>query len=330
MSGLKKGAGSLALPVRLAGSVAVIALAPLLAAMPAMAQTAQTAQAAPQTETIEVTGTRIHNADAASANPITVVSSDDIAKTSATTLEEVLVKLPSVDFTGGVSSAATNGGNGFSAVGLRNLGAVRTLVLVDGQRMVQTDNQGLETFVDLGSIPAQLIDHIDVLRDGASSVYGADAIGGVINVVLKKHFSGVSLDTNFGITDKSDGMKYGVSSTMGSDFDRGNVVISASYDHQDPIAAADRAFSTNQFFGGGFPSDNAVSTRIPGASAVINGTKFYFGNNGQFINTSTLTPGVALTPAQQAVLAPGVFFDQRPEDGAAGLPLFDITQQQLI
>src|SRR5580658_5938732 len=107
MSGFKKGAGPLALPARLAGSVAVVALMPWLAAMPALAQTAQTAQAAPQTETIEVTGTRIHNADAASANPITVVSSDDIAKTSATTAEEILKKLPAVDVAGGVSSAQT-------------------------------------------------------------------------------------------------------------------------------------------------------------------------------------------------------------------------------
>ncbi len=324
MSEFKKGAGPLALPARLAGSVAVVALMPWLAVAPAMAQSAQTAQAAPQTETIEVTGTRIKNADAASANPITVVSSDDIAKTSATTVEEVLKKLPAVDFAGGVSSSQTNGGNGDSVVGLRNLGAQRTLVLIDGLRMVSTDNDTSVANVDLNNIPVQMIDHIDVLRDGASSIYGADAIGGVINIVLKKHFNGIEFDGNFGITDKNDGMTYGVSSTVGSDFDRGNIIINVSHDHVDPIFQRDREFSSNQQVDSDFAFP-AISSRVPGVDAkiVVNGnnTRFYFGNDGQFFATNNPPTNV------NSILPPGLLF----EPNVLGTePFFDITQQQLL
>ncbi len=314
---MKRGTSS-ALPARLAGSVAVVALVPWLATAPAMAQSAQTAQAAPQTETIEVTGTRIKNADAASANPITVVTSDDIAKTSATTVEEVLKKLPAVDFTGGTSSASTNGGNGDSVVGLRNLGAQRTLVLVDGLRMVATDNQGTTAEVDLNNIPVSMIDHIDVLRDGASSIYGADAIGGVINIILKKHFNGLEFDGDFGISSHDDGMHYGVSSTVGSDFDRGNVIINVSHDHTDPIFQRDREFSSDQHVGSDFAFP-AISGRTPGVSTIIDGQRFFFGNGGQFFQTAN-------PPANEAsILPPGAFF----KPGGI-VPEFDTTQQQLL
>ncbi|MEI9988244.1 MAG: TonB-dependent receptor plug domain-containing protein [Aliidongia sp.] len=129
--------------LRLASSVALIALIPVLAAVPSHAQTAdQSAQAAPQTETIQVTGTRIRNTDAQAANPITVVSSEDIAKEKATDVEDILKKLPSIDFSGGISGNSNNGGDGASEIGLRNLGPTRTLVLVNGYRFPNTDTEG--------------------------------------------------------------------------------------------------------------------------------------------------------------------------------------------
>jgi len=265
-----------------------------------------------------VTGTRIKNADAASANPITVVTSDDIAKTSATTAEDILKKLPSVDFAGGISSAQTNGGNGNSVVGLRNLGAQRTLVLINGLRMVATDNEISQANVDLQNIPVQMIDHIDVLRDGASSIYGADAIGGVINIVLKKHFNGLEFDGDFGITDKSDGMHYGVSSTLGSDFDRGNIIINVAHDHTDPIFQRDREFSSDQHPGTDF-ADPAVSSRIPGALATIGGQKLFFGVGGQFANINN--------PNVSSIFPPGIIVGV---PGQGNTPFFDTTQQQLL
>jgi iron complex outermembrane receptor protein len=325
MSQSLKGVGSLTLPIRLAGSVAIVALMPVLASVPAFAQATQTAQAAPQTETIEVTGSRIKNVDAASANPITVVSSEDIARSSSTTTEEVLRKLPAVDFTGGISSNSTNGGNGTAAIGLRNLGAVRTLILVNGQRMVPTDIGAAVSLVDLNNIPVQMIDHIDVLKDGASSIYGADAIGGVVNIVLKKHYAGVSVDLDFGITDKADGLKFGVSSTIGSDFDRGNVLLNVTHDHEDPVFQRDRQFSSDQHGDSdfGFP---AISSRIQGARATIvttpGGTKqpFLFGNNNQFFNENN-------PPANFRSIVPPLDISD-PRLGSQ--TFFDITQEQLL
>jgi hypothetical protein len=122
---------------RLRGSVAALVLLGLLPIVPAMAQDVpQVAQTSPQTETIEVTGSRIKNTDAQSANPITVVTSEEINKTEATTVEQFLRKLPDVDFTGGLNQNDNNGGYGASNLGLRNLGPQRTLILVNGQRFI--------------------------------------------------------------------------------------------------------------------------------------------------------------------------------------------------
>jgi len=194
---------------------------PVLASVPAFAQTAdQSAQGSPPTETIQVTGTRIRNTDAQAANPITVISSEDIAKEKATTVEDILKKLPSLDFSLGINANSNNGGDGASEIGLRNLGPTRTLVLVNGYRFVNTDTEGASTAVDLNSIPVQMIDHVEVLRDGAASIYGADAIGGVVNLITKQHYNGVEIHGSVGETSYADGLNYSV----GSMIDRKSVV----------------------------------------------------------------------------------------------------------
>jgi outer membrane receptor protein involved in Fe transport len=244
--------------------VAVLALLPVFAAVPALAQSA------PQTETIEVTGSRIKNTDAQSANPITVVSSEEINKTEAVTVEQFLRKLPDIDFTGGISQNDVNGGNGASQLGLRNLGPTRTLILVNGQRFVNTDAQGSATAVDLNNIPTSMIDRIEILRDGASSAYGADAIGGVINIITKQHFNGVEIGGGVGETSYGDGLRYNVYSTVGADVDRGNVLINASHDHQDMISTGDRSWASDQHNTAGFWSFSSVSGRVAGAQGVVN------------------------------------------------------------
>ncbi len=203
-------------PVRLATAVAALALMPLLAAPTARAQdqTAQvTTAAAPPAEpleTIQVTGSRINNADAASANPITVVGTEQIDRQQSTTVEDVLRKVPAVDFSGGATSGTANGGLGASEVSLRNLTPQRTLILVNGVRFPFTDNQASADAVDMNNIPVPMIDHIDILRDGASSIYGADAIAGVINVVTKQHFEGVEVGSSFGESSYGDAQRYEV------------------------------------------------------------------------------------------------------------------------
>ncbi len=124
-----------ALPGRMEATALFLILA--AAAQPARAQTAGPP---PQPETIEVTGSRIRTTDATSANPISIITAADIARTDATTVEQFLSKLPSVDFAGGVSAGSNYGGSGASSLGLRNLGAQRTLVLESGKRIPGTDS----------------------------------------------------------------------------------------------------------------------------------------------------------------------------------------------
>lgn len=330
---------------RLSGTVAVLALLPVFAAVPALAQSA------PQPETIEVTGSRIKNTDAASANPITVVSSEDIAKTDAVTVEQFLRKLPDVDFTGGISQNDNNGGYGASYLGLRNLGPQRTLILVNGQRFINTDAQGSSTAVDLNNIPTSMIDHIEILRDGASSAYGADAIGGVINIITKQHYSGVEVGGGVGETSYGDGLRYNVYSTVGADIDRGNILINVSHDHQDAINSADRAWATNQHaeaanspdgLGSGLDGNayNAISGRVAGAQGVINpagkgtvagaGTRYFWYSqnpstspiksaNAYMLGSSSdgiAFKGGQLPPGDLVVPGiPEVFFDFTPTQG---------------
>jgi outer membrane receptor protein involved in Fe transport len=293
-----------------------LALLPVFAAVPALAQSA------PQTETIEVTGTRLKNTDAQSANPITVVSSEDIAKTEATTVEQVLRKLPSADFTGGVTANSNNGGDGASQISLHNLGPARTLVLVNGQRYVGTDIQGTTTPVDLNNIPVSMIDHIEILRDGASSIYGADAIAGVINIITKQHFNGVQLDTSIGMTSAGDGLTYSTAVTAGADFDRGNILLNGSHDHRDAIAQADRSWATNQFVGTSGEGNGPISSKLPvltgsfitsvspTGATTSSGTRYFNNANGSSVGISS--PSLIGTPGLVNV---------------GGREFFDLSQQ---
>ena len=168
------------------------------AALSAMVVAAQ-AQQTESTEAVVVTGSRIPTTNATSVSPLSTATAAQIAETSAFSVEDVLVKLTGPDNTGGTAKSTNNGGGGFSNIGLRNLGPSRTLVLVDGQRLIPGTQSGFNSSVpDLNSVPVSLVDRVEVLRDGASSIYGADAIGGVINIITKKDFEGLRFDSMLG------------------------------------------------------------------------------------------------------------------------------------
>lgn len=192
-----------------------------------------------------VTGSRIKdNPDVLSSNPITVISAADIQNSNSVDIESIIAKMPAVGSNGLNNAESSNfGGNGFEFVDLRNLGPQRTLVLVDGQRFVTSANSGAFAGVDFNNIPTEFVDHIEILRDGASPVYGSDAVAGVINIITKKHFNGVQLDASGGETSKSDKKTYAVSATMGTDFDRGNIIFNLGYNKADPIYQRDRSWS---------------------------------------------------------------------------------------
>ena len=146
-------------------------------------------------ETVVVTGSRIPQPSLVSTSPVTVVGQQEMQLEGATNVENLLNNLPSVvaDYT----NTASNGATGQATVDLRGLGSSRTLVLVDGKRLMPSDPSN--PVADLNQIPAALVDHVEVLTGGASAVYGSDAEAGVVNFVMRKDFEGIELNSQLGI-----------------------------------------------------------------------------------------------------------------------------------
>ena len=172
--------------------------APVVGGSSASALPTDAAQPASESgQDIVVTGSRIANAGAASPSPLTTISAQEIKLEGVTRTEDLLNSLPQVF--AGQGGNLSNGATGTATVNLRNLGSQRTLVLVDGRRLMPGDPNS--SAADLNFIPAALIDRVDVLTGGASSTYGSDAIAGVVNFVMNTHFEGVRLDAQYSLFD---------------------------------------------------------------------------------------------------------------------------------
>jgi outer membrane receptor protein involved in Fe transport len=216
----------------------------------AFAATPAMAQANDQPETVVVTGTRIPSTNFTSVAPISVATSTQIAQTSAFNLEDVLVKLTGPDNTNGSSKTTNNGGEGVSNIGLRNLGPQRTLILIDGQRLIPVMSSNSTTTVpDLNAVPIAMVDRVEVLRDGASSIYGADAIAGVINIITKKDFEGFRLDGMAGTSEHGGADTYSLTGTLGVNFEKGNITLSLLNEHQGAVEGASRAWVQDPHIG---------------------------------------------------------------------------------
>ncbi|TMA30155.1 MAG: hypothetical protein E6J88_06345 [Deltaproteobacteria bacterium] len=196
------------------------------------------------TEEIIVTGTRVRRKDLNTPAPVTVLSRDQITASGRVSLGEFLQALPEQGNT--VNAQVNNGNDGSIYVSLRSLGSQRTLVLVNGRRMVP-GGTGANSAADLSTIPAAAIERIEVLKDGASAIYGSDAISGVVNVILRKRFNGTEVSGYAGISQKGDGQTYDVHAVSGTAGDRSSILISLGYQEQRPVYAADRDFSKTTY-----------------------------------------------------------------------------------
>lgn len=224
---------------------------------------------APQTlEEITVTGSRIVRRDYSAQTPIVTVEKEAFENRMNVGLEATLNQLPQFAVAGSqsaLSSAQTpfpaaTAAPGAATINLRNLGLNRTLVLIDGKR-VQPANGLL--VVDVNTIPSAALERVEVITGGAAAVYGADAISGVVNFILKKNFSGFDANVRYGTTMEGDGNETSISGLFGADLGngRGNVMVGADYSKRDVILGKDRDWvragwndpNTN---GGGLGSSN--------------------------------------------------------------------------
>lgn len=190
---------------------------------------------------ITVTGSRIKRQDMEGASPLTIIDRQSIEMTGAQNVTDILKDIPAV-VGNSVTTTTTNGGlGGAGNVTLRGLPSTATLVLVNGRRL-PNDGVGGET-PDLNAIPVGAIERIEILKDGASAIYGSDAIAGVVNIILRQDFEGIETELFYGISGRGDMETRSVGVTYGGRHERGNLMIGVNFYDQDRVRSADRDVS---------------------------------------------------------------------------------------
>src|SRR5690606_15890474 len=202
------------------------------------------AEAAEPTSSIVVTGSRIVRRDYSATSPIVTVDSELLDQSSAVNIEANLNKLPQfapalTQFDTQGLQANANVTIGVATVSLRQLGSNRNLVLVDGRRPTPINGSGV---VDINTIPSAAVERVEVISGGASSTYGADAVGGVVNFILKKNFTGLNLDAQYSLNERGDGGQFRASALIGASLDggRGNVMLGMEYYDRGSVKTLDR------------------------------------------------------------------------------------------
>jgi len=254
---MKYGMNHLSLAVRLALTAGIFTAAGMAQAQVPQADNPPSSdQATPPSKSkaktlqaVVVTGSLIRRVDAETASPVVTLDRTTISNSGKPVLGDVLQQMPSISGNatnpqnnsngGGVASPLLEGGDGASRVSLRGLGTNRTLVLIDGQRMANAD---------VNMIPQNMIERVDVLPEGASTVYGSDAIGGVVNFILRKDYAGAEASANYGTSGHGDGSRHGISLTAGANGDNYNIVGGLDYNKYDAVLATQRKFSAHQLY----------------------------------------------------------------------------------
>lgn len=244
--------------------------------------------------TVVVTGSRIQRRDYTSNSPIVTLSSQNLVQQSDLQIQDTLNKLP--QFSPDQNLMGQNAGDvqatpthsiGISTASLRGLGANRNLVLLDGRRGAPVNAQ---LIVDLNTIPTALIDRVETITGGASATYGADAIGGVVNFILKRNYQGVDLDMQYGFSQAGDGRQFSASAVFGTNFaeDKGNITFAL-----ERLVSDASKQQNHQFYRRGWADPYGTA----GSSFFAYGT-YYAPNNGVLLNGSRVEGG---PPSQAAV-----------------------------
>ena len=198
-------------------------------------------------EEIVVTGSRVRRKDLTTPAPVTVLTRQQLEESGKVTIGEFLQLMPEQGNAPNFqlnNGGATYSADGSTRINLRSLGVTRTLVLVNGRRMVPA-GVGASAAVDLNSIPTAAVDHIEVLKDGASAIYGSDAIAGVVNVITRKSFNATQGYAQYGVSSKGDAQTLDAAVTTGTSGSAGNLLFSAGYFNQGESWLRDRYWSAN-------------------------------------------------------------------------------------
>lgn len=209
-------------------------------------------------EEIVVTGSRIARRDFTAPSPIHTIDRETILTSPQPTLEDTLNKMPQI--TPDFGRASNNPGNGQANLNLRGLGAVRTLVMLNGRRLAPS---GIGSSVDVNNLPQALIDRVEVITGGAATVYGSDAVSGVINFITRDDFDGFGLDASAYTTEEGDSEVYDINVTWGLNYSNGNITMFGGYMDRSESFAADREFTTIPW------GTNNQGDIFPGGSSAI-------------------------------------------------------------
>ncbi len=202
-------------------------------------------------EKITVTGSRIKGVDLEGTQPLVIIDADAIRNSGASSVSELMQQVSQTRGGEGSFSTSESGATststpaGQAAASLRGLGPSSTLTLINGRRVAASSfASGTQNFVDINSIPLAAIERIEVLATGASAIYGADAVAGVINYILKKDYQGAEFNTSYGNSSaSSDEGKYNLNLVVGTEFAGGNLTVFADYFNREALSAQDRSFT---------------------------------------------------------------------------------------
>src|SRR5882672_4615434 len=240
-----------------------------LGAIAAGAQAQQAPAPAQQLERVEITGSSIKRIEGETALPVQVLTREDIQRTGAANVEQLMQTVSAIASSGTLVAASASGATtgGISSISMRGLSSIRTLVLINGRRIspygIGFTNDSVS--VDVNSIPLVAVERVEILKDGASAIYGSDAIAGVVNFILRKDFRGAEATVEYGDTKDGGGKVQKVTGTYGYgdlSADRFNVMLIASYQKEDPIYGRDRRFSSSGIFPD-IPQDVTSGNSLP-------------------------------------------------------------------
>ena len=289
--------------LRLAAAPGVLAFAafatPVLAQEPAetacqdadndgVCDPATSADGAASGSAIVVTGSRIRRPDEFSTTePITVITAEEITQSGFNSATDALQSTAVTAGAGQINNFfggfVTAGGTGANTLGLRNLGPARTLVLLNGRRIAPAGTRGNVLAADLNVLPTAIVERIEVLKAGASSIYGSDAVAGVVNIITDAQTRGLTIDAQVNVPEVGAGVDRRISATFGFDSDRLNLIGSVEYRKRDALRLNDRGFTKCPI--GGFLSGEGTPFGSGDGIGFGGNPCFTLDNGGVTINT---------------------------------------------